>query len=926
MTLLINAVGLDNRRGIAAGALAPLTASLRADLDRLLREGFEVPHEKALLSRDGGRCERDGSLLRFDPYSPRTHACPRCGSVYARERDYLWWVTSYQLWLAERAVHAATLHALTGETTLIDLASQILETYAERYLSYPNRDNALGPTRLFFSTYLESIWLLQICVALSLLELTGTGKLGARVRERIVEPSARLIASFDEGASNRQVWNAAALLASARLLDDSALSERAILGPSGIAEVARGLLPDGSWYEGENYHVFAHRGLWYGVTIAEAMGCPLPRDLVRRFEEGFALPLLTALPDLTIPARRDSQYAISLRQWRFAESFELGLGRREDPRLSAALDRLYGDATPRRDTGRWRSAADTQPHEEASSLTRADLGWRGLLFARPSLPSAPALADRSVLLEAQGLAVFRRNGGRTYVALDYGHTGGGHGHPDRLNVLFARGEDRILDDYGTGSYVDPSLHWYRSTLAHNAPFFDGVSQRRASGRLLAHEERGAAGWIAAEVPIDGLAHNVQARRSIIVMTDYLLDRFEWTSRGDVSAFLPIHVPADIPDLAFVSAPIHGGGAADDGFTYLHDSERAEVPPGTVVHLRHRDAEHVNGWVAPSARAQWWRAIAPGPPASPERQLSLLEARAREGSITSVWSWGSAVTGLSLEGAITVHRGDRERHEHRRVEGGWSVTLHAGGARSSIDLGGMRSAESGSAGGAPPPRGIASAQPLRLRPTHGPLSFELGRSAYRRSEESWQEAGAPHAEIALSATQQYLVIEVVVGKSELIFRAADAIDPALDNEHPDIHSDGVQLYLVARGWDRPAAWLVVPEQPQPRVRTHVVNGARRDIPLTAGWTREPRGYSMRFEVPLNAFGSDRELPIAIDVIVNENGRRPRAPSRTARAEWRRRLDIPSGRPAVSRALSSRGRRACLIRSRACGSCSTSRRIR
>lgn len=869
MTLLLDGAAIAKRRGIAAGALAPLTASLRADLDRLLEEGFEVPHEKALLSRDGGRCERDGTLLRFDPYSPRAHTCPRCGAVYARERDYLWWVTSYQLWLAERAVHASALHAVTGETALATLATRILDACAERYLSYPNRDNALGPTRPFFSTYLESIWLLQLCAALSLLELTaGNDDLGARVRDRIVEPSARLIASFDEGASNRQVWNAAALLAAGRLLGSSKLSEHAISGPSGVAQLARGLLPDGSWYEGENYHVFAHRGLWYGVTIAETMGFPLPHDLVRRFEEGFALPLLTALPDLTIPSRRDSQYAISLRQWRFAESFELGLARRDDTRLAGALGRVYGDAIPRRDTGRWRSAADTQPHEQASSLTRADLGWRGLLFARAEVAVAPATADKSVLLEAQGLAVFRRDEGRTYVALDYGHSGGGHGHPDRLNVLFARGEDRILDDYGTGSYVDPSLHWYRSTLAHNAPFFDGASQRRASGRLLAYEERGAAGWVAAEVPMHGLARDVQARRSIIVMTDYLIDRLEWASSRDVSVFLPIHVPAEVVDLAFATEPLPGGPAADDGFGCLHDSERAEVPRGASMHVRHRDVDHVEAWVAPSERAHWWRAVAPGAPGGSERQFSLVETRARAGNITSVWSWRRGVTGVSVDEAITVHRGARERHEHRRSEAGWSVTLHAAGARSSIELGGVLPRQPAPSGRAPAPPADASAQPLRLRPAHGPLTFELGERAYRRSEAGWQDAGAPRAEVALSVTRRYLVIEVAVQKSELLFRAPDAADPALDNEHPDIHSDGVQLYLAARGWDRPAAWLTVPEQPQPRVRTHVVDGARADIPLTAGWTREPGGYAMRFEIPLDALGSEHTLPVALDVIVNE----------------------------------------------------------
>ena len=867
MTLVVDPSTLAGRSELARGPLSPLAQSLREELDRLLRDGFTVPHEKALLSRDGGRCERDGTLLRFDPFSPRAHVCSRCGAVYTRERDYLWWVTSYQLWLAERAVQAAALYAVTGESALADLATRILSAYAERYLTYPNQDNALGPTRPFFSTYLESIWLLQLSVALSFLETASAiGDLGARVRDRVIEPSARLIASFDEGGSNRQVWNAAALLASARLLDDDTLSQRAIFGASGIAaHLARGLLADGSWYEGENYHVFAHRGLWYGVTMAERFGCALPDELVRRFEEGFALPLLTALPDFTIPSRRDSQYAISLRQWRFAESFELGLARRDDPRLAAALRRLYSDPHPRRDTGRWRSAADTQPHEPGSALTRADLGWRGLMFARADLPQAPEAAERSVLLESQGLAVFRRDEGRTYVALDYGQSGGGHGHPDRLNILLARGDDRILDDYGTGSYVDPSLHWYRSTLAHNAPFFDGVSQRRTSGRLLAYDERGAAGWVVAEVPTNGLAPDVQAQRTLIVMTDYALDYLEWTSAREVSAYLPIHAEAEIAELHFVREALNGGAVPEDGFRYLRDTERAQVAAGDIVRLEGRST---TGWVAASGRAQWWRAVAPGPPADGERAFSIVQMDGRRGNITSVWSWGGAVTGVSRHAAtIVVHRGDDERHEHARNETGWAVSLHAGSARSSIDLAGTvtqpdvrRQAEHTPSG--------PSTQSLHLRVDHAPLTFELGERAYRRSESSWSEAGSPRAVVSISATRQYLVIEVAVQKAEVVFRLATAPDPALDNEHPDIHSDGVQLYLLGRGWDRPASWVIVPEDPQPRVRSRAVDGSRVDVPLTAGWSRETQGYAMRFEIPLDVLGAGREVPIALDVIVND----------------------------------------------------------
>src|SRR5690606_11315170 len=161
-----------------------------------------------------------------------------------------------------------------------------------------------------------------------------------------------IIASYDEGRSNRQVWNDAALIAAGRLLDERSLVVRALSGPSGVlSHIEHGLLSDGTWYEGENYHFFAHRGLWYGVTMAECAGIDIPRALADRFQEGFAAPLATVLPDLTFPSRRDSQYGISLRQWRFAESFELGLARSADPRLATALRALYEPgAAPVRDT------------------------------------------------------------------------------------------------------------------------------------------------------------------------------------------------------------------------------------------------------------------------------------------------------------------------------------------------------------------------------------------------------------------------------------------------------------------------------------------------------------------------------------------------------------------------------------------------
>ena len=132
-----------------------------------------------------------------------------------------------------------------------------------------------------------------------------------------------------------------------------------------------------------------------------------------------------------------------------------------------------------------------------------------------------------------------------YVGLDYGHSGGGHGHPDRLNLLLSDGDARWFDDPGTGSYTDESLHWYRSTLAHTAPLIDGRSQPRVHGDLVAFEDTGTVGWMSAEAP---LGDDLTVRRSVVVMGDYLVDTIEWEGADAHEVALPVHgVRAHVTD-------------------------------------------------------------------------------------------------------------------------------------------------------------------------------------------------------------------------------------------------------------------------------------------------------------------------------------------------------------------------------------------
>ena len=914
MSLLLDPARLDERRTAATGPLAPLLGSLRSEFARLHASPPVMPRDKARLTRAGGICPADGARLAFDPWSPHAHRCPRCGGIERGEAHYDAWLMWHQLWLAERAVHGALLHLLEGQPADRALATGLLEQYAESYLDFPNRDNALGPSRVFFSTYLVSIWLLQVCLAVDFLEeREASGSLGDRVRDRVIEPAVRMIAEFDEGASNRQVWNVVALLAAGQLLGDGAIVREAVGGRAGLmSHLAQGLLEDGSWYEGENYHMFAHRGLWYGVTMASRAGIELPPELVRRFDEGFVTPWITALPDLTMPSRRDSPHAVSMRQWRFAEMAELGVARTGDDRLRGALARLYGDDVPRRDTGRSRSAADVERNEAPSALSRADLGWRALLHALPSLGELHAMAPASAVLEGQGIGVLRRDEGRIYVALDYGHSGGGHGHPDRLGIILCDAHTRWLDDPGTGSYVDRTLHWYRSTLAHNAPLVDGRSQLRTEGWLLAFDEMTEAGWI--DAAADEIAPGVSARRSVTAMPDYIVDSFEWTSVRPVRVELPMHADGASADVQWQAAPLDGGSGLEDGFEFVGDSERAvRVEQGSSTSEETR-AQHgalrlhpTDGATVATAHVfadppvEWMRARAPGPPGSGARRFHIARWAGTAGRLTTVWDLrGRLETCEAANGRIVVRRRDGSLDEHERTPGGWRVTISERDHREAIAA--VDRLIAGSAGfrvielrnrpagerrvgsrAMPAAASLARREPHLIRAT--PLIFELGEAHYRRSEQSWAEAGQPRAVVAIEREGGHLGVGVRVFTAEPTFAPADAVND-MDNEHPDVNGHGVQLHIRTPGFT--AAWMAVPE-PADRIRLREIAGSEAGWLPDGGWQRMDDGYRLKLLLPLHALGDGPSRPISLDVLVNETTparerRRGQLVLSGARGEW------------------------------------------
>lgn len=888
---------LEERRSVAAGSLRALSEALRTELEPLMNGPLVIPEQKARLTRVGGRCADDGTLLEFDPYSPHEHRCRKCGRVYVGQPHDDWWAMGAQLWTAERAAQAAALSLLNGDTKCGELSLRILSELASRYLHWPNKDNALGPTRPFFSTYLESIWLLNLCHAISLLERAATTE-GVRnqlqlVREQLIRPSRDLIAGYHEGMSNRQVWNEVAILSASHILGDAATIDERLSSPDGLhGLIANGLLEDGTWYEGENYHLFAHRGLWYGVELLRALGRPLDSALDAKYRAGFVTPFFGVLPDDTLPSRRDSQYMVSIRQWRFAEWCELGIAHafardghhaRPDNRLAGTLERLYKPDSAGLLSSQNRhpfSTADAERNEPAGSLSRADLSWRALLMARAELPSARDWSPGSVCLTSQGLAVIRRNEGQLYVALEGGHTGGGHGHPDRLALTVQQGHERLLEDPGTGSYVERKLHWYRSTLAHAAPVIDGASQDAVPAELLAFEDRGWAGWIKKRVR--NMKPGVDVTRTVVVCEGHMIDVLEWEADREVQIDLPLARSGGVGVKGeWKSADPAGSAGLEDGFEFLENAERLEEPVTDrpyfaglpVIGIVYADSDVVRAKYGCSSRCELWRATAPGAPGKSKQQMHWLRTRARRGRIFGIWQWADVIScGMGTDSdAISVTLQDGTEAVHAPSDGGWHIDLKSGNATSSIDLELLpkrlqptkEDAEHSSDDAAVP------MDPTEIPFAPDSLWFELLGGSYRRTEESWTEAGEPTASVELAIEGEELRVHIQANTGAPFVPDANA-ENELDNERADVNADGVQLYIGKKPGDAwSGAWLMVPVSAEEQwVRTTAISPGSPDVRAT--WKSRDAGWSMTVSVPIHAIPVKRGQTFALEAIINVRG--------------------------------------------------------
>ena len=263
--------------------------------------------------------------------------------------------------------------------------------------------------------------------------------------------------------------------------------------------VHTGIGEDGMWGEGAiGYHLFGRRAIVACLEPLARKGLDLWSFEACRFKNLYDSPLKYAYPDGTAPGINDS-------------------GRSPVGGSYTAMD--YDYAYLRYADANYASLVNAAPRQVFQS---ASVYAPTLIYE--NLPETPIEGLKSLIFDSLGYAILRSTdgGGQTYLLMDYGPHGGGHGHPDKLNlILFADGDELAGEPQGYRYEDRRHIEWTRPTIAHWDLSVDRHQQTPCTGKLLAFCDAG-------EVKImrgttDKAYAGVALDRTVVQMPGYIAD-------------------------------------------------------------------------------------------------------------------------------------------------------------------------------------------------------------------------------------------------------------------------------------------------------------------------------------------------------------------------------------------------------------------
>lgn len=595
--------------------------------------------------------------------------------------------------MGQRLFGAALAYSLTGDREYAEWTRDGLLAYAAVYPDLPLsnlRVKVFVPSQ---GPLYEARWVAEIAQAYDMVAESGvfTEEQKRRVENDLLRASMVCfkiddfrndprILDLHYRCYNFQAWHIAAMGLVGLALRDHELVDYAVNSPYGLRHlIAHDIRDDGMfWERSVSYHYFVMSPL---VPFTEAMancgvdlyGLSLPNDRSKDEDQHYVTdtsdrakslkllweaPFYLTFPDLSYPALGDSGRG----PLRGNGEQLVGYHRYRDPKLAWLLSRKT--AVEQRD-------------------------WRFLLYdLPPSPPAALPIKDGTFALTGQyrngcsllpstGVAVLRQVSGdfirrpdATAVSLSYGAYGGGHGHPDKLNiVIYAQGRQWIPGFGSMPYYTHWKADWTAHSVSHNVMVVDGISQRpvgardwawprdtaadRVLGKLESFDPRARLAGASCDRLYDGLVmrRTVRLDRNCVI-DDYIAAPTSGSAASRRFDYV-LHIDGRLESS---SAPLSPrSGKLGDRFGYqLVEQKQALQTTGAVRFTFAAGDRRFRIWVAPVDGTPTEAIIAEGLTNSPEVTMPMLVlrrngARARFVTVMEPVQAGAEVRAVKLLG-------------------------------------------------------------------------------------------------------------------------------------------------------------------------------------------------------------------------------------------------------------------------------------
>lgn len=598
-------------------------------------------------------CPEHGVFLQYDEGKPRDHYCAAGKHYVQGEKFDAYWRAVTLGRMVRGARDVATAYAIEGDREWAESAGKMLVSFADYYVRYIE---GRKPPRLMWQTLDEATYILEGVAAYELIYDSGalTPEERSRIEGKWLKPTAEFIKSQTRVIHNIHCWQNSAVLCIGLVLGDKSLVDFAIANPrSGFRrQIAEGVLDDGLWYECSfGYHFYTIGALQDTIIPALNNGIDISEEL-GKVKKMFVVPILCADRHFELPSPNDGGGG---RLWDKTGAYELAFFLfPEEEEFGRVLTLGYVDSA------------------------RGRGGRDALFYGREELPEKALQPEReSVNLTHSGLAILRSRRGDDYLyaAMDYGPQGGGHGHPDKLNVILSGLGRMFSPDLGSAGY-GLRIHgaWYRQSLSHNVVVVDRTSQRASAGELVDFRGTGEVKWASARA--DQAYPGVRWQRTVflcddgyVVISDCLRSEkervFDWVYHG----FGELAVTG--ADMKEMSNDEFGHGAGYDVPENLRVGRSRE---GVLATWSLDQTRRVLLRIPPpgSGTNEVVRAVAPGNPSMVEMPMILWR---KSGKAADFWAVIEPVDGKSRiaraefsDGKLTVRTTDGKEKTYSVEDG------------------------------------------------------------------------------------------------------------------------------------------------------------------------------------------------------------------------------------------------------------------